>query len=484
MRHYLLLVSFFLIKMTGSGQNYYAVQGSSYAGSLGVANNPASIVNTPFPWDITVVGFQVKGITNAFTVHNYSLLSPPSKAAYEFNRGTYGRYAHANANVNLLNARIAINRQSAFAIGMNIRSYTRAKTGPYNFIDTLSGLDDFFKLNNNSALLHGDVLSSSWLELFGTYSRTIFDNYRGRLNAGVTLKLSRGLSGAHGGLGNIRIDPKFDGESVSVLVSGDANYGYSSNFDVWKSSKSTMQNIKDFITTAQGGISVDVGVEYLIKPSGFVFFGEDEDYFGYDWKIGLSLLDLGFNQYKYSHNSRVVSGIRDNMTGELVNQKLGNPGSIAAFNDSLAGVVRNMRRLSGKFNVINPARMVLNVDRFLFDAFYVNGDLSINLSPLAGDQRFYAKETNFLTVTPRWETRLLGFYLPMQYNTEKKFWVGAAAKAGPLLFGLHNLAYLFAKNKITNGGGYLAIVIKPGRKKETERNKKDRSLRRYDCPVW
>ena len=35
-------------------QDYQGLQGSPYAGSLGVANNPASILSTPYSWDVTL----------------------------------------------------------------------------------------------------------------------------------------------------------------------------------------------------------------------------------------------------------------------------------------------------------------------------------------------------------------------------------------------------------------------------------------------
>ncbi len=44
------------------------------------------------------------------------------------------------------------------------------------------------------------MTTSSWLELFGSYAQTIVDNERSRLNAGITVKVSRGLSGAMRGL--------------------------------------------------------------------------------------------------------------------------------------------------------------------------------------------------------------------------------------------------------------------------------------------
>ena len=45
---YLVLLMLIFIPFFGSSQNYQAVHGSSYAGSLGVTNNPASIVHVPY----------------------------------------------------------------------------------------------------------------------------------------------------------------------------------------------------------------------------------------------------------------------------------------------------------------------------------------------------------------------------------------------------------------------------------------------------
>lgn len=466
----------------GKAQNYHAIQGSSYAGSLGTGFNPASIVNTPYAWDVTPFAFQVKGTTNVVTIRNYSLLSNPANSEYLFRNGDYARKANLNYNVNLLNARFALNRETAIAFGMNIRGYVRGKTSRYNFIDSLTAMEDFFRMNANNNGMNANVISNHWIELYGTYAQTITDNYRNRLNAGATLKVSRGLAAGHTGLNNISIQPVLNGENVSILTSGSAHYGYSSNIDGWDDEKNASQNIRDFITRTEGGASVDIGVEYLIKPKGFIFFGEDERYYDYDWKIGVSLMDLGFTRYKYSRHSRQVSGLQENVTGELLDQKFSNIEGIENFIDSLATVVRTMRRISGTFTVYNPTRLAINVDRFVYDAFYVNADVSISLVELAGDDRFYAKDINLVTITPRWETRRWGLYMPIQYNTEKKLWVGGAFKAGPLLFGIHNLANLFAKDKMQNGGGYLSLNIRPGRKNEGAREKRNRKNRIYDCP--
>ncbi len=100
-----------LVHLHGYPQNYYAIQGSNYAGSLGIGNNPSSIVNTPYKWDITIFGAQVKNATNGVTIHNYSLLGNPANSQYSIREGDYRRFAYADYNINLLNTRFALNRR-------------------------------------------------------------------------------------------------------------------------------------------------------------------------------------------------------------------------------------------------------------------------------------------------------------------------------------------------------------------------------------
>src|SRR5688500_8171095 len=115
------VVLLFVIHAPAFSQNYYCIQGSSYAGSLVIGNNPASMVNTPFTWDIDIISFQTKYATNAVEIRNYSLLSSPLQSQYLVKGGDYRRFGYADFNVNLLNARLALNRKTAIGFGMNIR---------------------------------------------------------------------------------------------------------------------------------------------------------------------------------------------------------------------------------------------------------------------------------------------------------------------------------------------------------------------------
>lgn len=463
----------------GWAQGYHAIEGSPFAGAMGVANNPASILSTPYPWDITLFSTQVKNSTNAVTFSNYSYLSfHPDTIRYNWKQGNLKRFATVNYNVHLLNVRLSLGPKQGISFGANLRGYATVRTGTANYSDSLQTLNQFFNVNGNNTY-NANMVTSSWLELYGTYSWTILDDAYGRLNAGVTLKLMRGISGAYLQLANAGVTPSIQGtQPVFNLSSGSAKYGYSANYDWWHNNQSTATNLKNFLSHTRTGAAIDLGVEYLVKSQAVHVYGDDDDYFDYEWKIGVSLLDIGANRYAYGSQSRAASNPKPNVTDDILNDKFNNIGHLAQFNDSLATIVNNISTLHGLFTIYNPARLVINVDRPLQDHFSLNADLTLNLGGSNSGTRLFTKELTLLAVTPRWETKKLGGYLPLTLTTDGRVWVGGAVKAGPVLLGVHNWANVFSKSKVQNGGFYLALVLRPGK------GFKQKEDKQYSCPKY
>jgi hypothetical protein len=341
-------------------------------------------------------------------------------------------------------------------------------------------MNQFFDINGNTTY-NANGVSSSWLEAFLTYSRTLWDDETSRLNAGITLKAMRGISGAFAQLNDGSVTRTVSGtQTIYLMNAGNARYGYSSNYDWWRNGRSTMDNLKSFLSKTRNGAALDLGAEYLVKTQQVTNYDDGDPYYDYEWKIGVSLLDIGRNTYAFGTQSRTASSPKSNVSDSALDIKFGDPGSLAQFNDSLTTIVNNISTPRGTFDVWNPTRLVINVDRPLPNHFAINANLSLNLagSNSGKGKSFFVKEMNLLNLTPRWETRLLGLYLPIQVTTDGKFWVGGAGKAGPLLFGVHNWTNVFIKNKIQNGGFYLALIIRPGQgfgRKEDKRN---------DCPKY
>lgn len=453
-------------------QNYNALHGSDYSGGLGVYNNPSSILNSPYDWDVTVVGFQFQTNSNVIKGPNFPFSLLPNATYYVAN-GNFKRYADVTADLHLLNGRIKLNDNSAIAFGLNVRQNTQGKTTSINYTDSVKGPRSFLSLNEQNEKIELDVAHSAWLELYGSYAKTLWDHETSRLNGGVSFKILRGMSGAFATARNVGVvSEQNNDQTIYKIVNGDIRYGYSANYGDGESFQAS-----DLFRNGKIGFAFDLGAEYIIKSQA-VSSAFDDESTEYDWKIGVSLLDLGWTTYQYSAESRHASSLKDDVSSLVLQDKFSSVTGIPSFNDSAATIVNDFTPLTGNFKVINPARAVINVDRYLSGNFYLNSEMSVNLAP-GGKNNYVLRESKFLTVTPRWETRKLGFFAPVQVNRHGNFWIGGALKAGPLLVGTHNLLNIFSKNKFLGSGAYMAVTIRPFESRS--RSIRDRQ---YECPAY
>jgi hypothetical protein len=469
----LLIWTFVLFARSLHAQNYNAIHGSDYSGGLGVYNNPSSIINSPYRWDLTLIGLQFQTISNVIKGPNFPFSFLPSATFYMAN-GNFKRYADVTADLHLLNGRISVSDNAAIAFGINIRENTQGRTSSINYTDSVKGPRSFLFLNEQNGTIELDVTHSAWMEFYGSYARTVWDHEANKLNVGGTLKILRGMSGAFATAKNVGVTSQQEGDqTIYKIVNGDVRYGYSANHGDGESFSAS-----DFFAQSKSGIGLDLGGEYIIKSQSIAGAFDEENLTEYDWKIGFSLLDLGWNNYVFSDESRAASSIKDDVSSFVLQEKFSNTSGIGSFNDSVATIVNNFTPLTGKFKVVNPARAVINVDHYLMGNFFVNGEMSVNLTA-GGKNKYAVRESKFITVTPRWETKKLGFFMPVQVNRHGNFWIGGALKAGPLLVGTHNLLNIFSKNKFLGSGAYIALTVKP-----FEASHRDIRSRQYECPTY
>jgi hypothetical protein len=471
MKYYLLLAA--LLATTNLvAQHYSAMHGSNYAGSLGVYNNPSSIVNAPFKWDVTLFGFQYQTITNAVRGPNFPFnLSPSSE--YDAANGNYKRFADVNLNLRLLNTRISLNEGSAAAFGINLRSNTLLNTSQLNYNDSVFGPRTFLFYNEANGQLDIKGVSSAWMEFYLAYARTLWNTETEKFNAGATIKILRGMASGFAEVENVAVRTGTINDQTETIVSqGVGKYGYSSNIGDAESFTAG-----DLFSGIKTGFAFDLGIEYLVKTQAVSSVFDEEADHDYEWKIGISLLDLGWNNFVYSDQSRSASAFVDDIDGQALTDKFNDVENVRGFNDSVATIVSNIEPLSGAYKIFTPARAVVNVDKYLYGNFFVNAELSLNLTGGKG-KNMSVREPRFLAITPRWEKRKIGLYMPVQVTRHGNFWVGGALRAGPLLLGTHNLLNAFSKNKYVAGGAYLALTIRP------MNIVRELRMRQYDCPEY
>jgi hypothetical protein len=444
-----------------AAQNYQAIHGSSFAGSLAPGNNPASIVHVPYAWDITPFAIQAKQSTNAFKVEHYSLLSSPNNITVSAQNGTKNRFLAANQNIRLLNTRLSLNAKAAIAFGANVRNYVYAAASKTNWQDTLYTLYDFLTLNTSHLPLSVSVTGTAWAEFYAGYAQTIAEDEASILNAGVTLKLNRSVAGAYAVTSGLNYVSSFAGNKpVYDLTGGRLQYGYSDNFDKIDSNHSAAANRKRFLQKTALSMGADIGLEYILLTDEDRPEGGD---YAYETKIGISVMDIGYNKYRHGSNSRLAIAEQKGINDTLIENKFSAIENSTDFNDSLASITGSFAKINGDFYIYQPTRLVINVDKHLLHNFFINAELTLPLGNILSENSLFIKDINLLAITPRWELKYLGAYLPLLYNNRNQLWIGGAFKAGPILLGTHNLANLFAKDKIQSGGIYLAVTVRPGR---------------------
>lgn len=444
-------------------QGYTALNGSAYAGSAGIFNNPAASINAAYRWDFTPFSIQAKISSNSLYLKNFSL-SKPGNGEISFQEKFHSRFIHSNADLSLFNGLYKLNNKQAITIGLRARTYTHTKTMPFQYSDTITGMHGFFLANAGTPFLDAFATESSWLEGDLNYSQVLMENSRSKLSGGITLQIMKGMAGAYVKLNKLSyLMTKSGPDTIFNFTGGSAVLGYSQNLDA--------TSFKEFLKNSVGAFGLSMGIEYLTYNTELTD-GYNHN-LNYDWKIGVSLMDLGANTFKPGAGAGEFYNPQVSLSDQNVNDKLSDPADIVAFKDSLKTIFQASKDITSNYSISNPTRLIINIDKNFGNNLYVNGELSMNFYSSSSYTKLRTRELNLLTITPRWETIGLGAYLPVQYNTQGQLWIGMAVKAGPLLVGVHDLGLLFKKDPLVNGGVYLMLSVHPFSKK--------RGLGKMDC---
>ena len=482
---YLLLIPALLLYTSLAAQNYQAINGSSYAGSLASANNPASIVHVPYSWDITPISVQLKHTTNAIKINNFSLLSSPNNLEIVSQNGVKKRFVLANQDIHGMNSRINLNANAAIAFGANFRNYLSATTGSSNWQDSIGSLADFLKINVDHSPLSMEISAAAWAEVYASYAQTIASDPHRLVNGGITLKLNRAMAGGYAKMQDLGYSPIVGASAPAyLLTNGSLEYGYSANMDTLNSNNGAASGRSSIWKNTYSGWSADIGVEYIWLSD------EDKEEWGpfaYRSKLGISLMDVGFNKYRQGAKGRMAVAGKPGVSDSFIESTFSSVGSFGDFNDSLTKVSDAVSGQSGNFVIYQPTRLRINFDQHIAHNFFLNTELTIPIVPLLVKKSAVLQDMNLLAITPRWELRSVGAYLPILFNSRKQLWVGAAFKIGPVLLGLHNLGNLFSKNTMQSGGGYIALTLRPwGKKSQPARLPNDKpstkDIRNLECP--
>jgi outer membrane protein OmpA-like peptidoglycan-associated protein len=257
-------------------------------------------------------------------------------------------------------------------------------------------------------------------------------------------------------------------------------YGLSDIFAYSNDSNKTIE----YKSITKPSFAFDVGIVYEWRPNhGDYLYDLDGEYglvrkdkSKYKARVGVSLLDMGRIKFKKSATSGdFKADIRDWDVNRLQDQA---GKGIDSFNAVLDSVFK-LQRTGEYFTMALPTTLSIQADYNLGHSFYVNFTSYISPRFIKDENKVHS--LNYYSLTPRWDTKWFGVFLPVALNSYGKVTVGTGVHLGPVVFGSSNFLKLFAGN-VSGGDFHFALKIPIGYGKPHDRDNDKVSNKRDRCP--
>jgi hypothetical protein len=327
---------------------------------------------------------------------------------------------HVNAIANVDGVSEGLARMAYYGFGSRANAVV-----PFNYVS----------LSNENL----SIRMLAWTDVGVTYSRVVYDEGPHMFKAGATLKLLFGMAGGY--IQSDNINYRLRNYDTLDIYHSDISYGHSGNL-----SSPSMQSLINPQTPVSVG--ADLGLIYEWRPDKEAYGAVNgcNDWYRHDvnkYKIaaGIAIVDIGRVRFSQPNN---VHSYYANITGWDLKQE--SIHDLASFDNALSS------RTDGSFKADNassfkmwlPARVNLFVDYEIWKGIGVN--LNSTLSPTlarGGNQIHYPTS---ITITPRYDHKWIGAYLPFSYTEYGNFRVGAGLRLGPLFITSSDIISAFAQN--------------------------------------
>ncbi len=399
---------------TVKAQSYLGYFSDNYSGTQGLLYNPANVADSPYKIDINLFSGSVFGSNDYYGFKFTDVL----KKDYDFESSAKKFPSNSNngyINVDTQGLSIMFNIAPKHSLGIFTRGRAIVNATDINGT-TFSRIDSGFLGNNDFTINEGDynITGNSWAEVGLTYGTILLDKGKHFLKGGLTAKYLKGIANTYssGKNVNIQYDETLNQLFSSVTASGEIIYGGTSDFE---------KTAKDFdFNSKSNGFAADLGLVYEWRPEKVIVNSLSK----YKLKLGLSVTDLGSLKFKndtlkkYSFNNRTVSAIAIDNANDYRD--------VLELFDPNPEIVKSVK-------AVLPSALHANVDWNIYRQFFLNlnGDFGLT----SKDEVNKNFNPTMVILTPRYESKWIGIYLPVNYSEYRDFQAGFGFRAGPLFLG-------------------------------------------------
>ncbi len=282
----------------------WGISNSNYSGNMGIFLNPSTIVAAPYKYEFNLIAADI------FAQNTYIYLPVSQNVLL---RGIKGQIGDEKNIFDIYNSDpqwgfghtlmigpsfIMVNKKDAWGVHTAYRNEISA-------VDVPPSLAKFIYEKYRFEPLIGQSFSAapftttwlSWAELGGTYGRTLVESSDNYLKVGGNLNVLAGFDGLYMDIRTL--DYTIEDSATAIIHAMDGTIGHALSTTA-KNSAATLMAIRGF------GLSTTFGVTYIRnrKRGGYECKGNADNSKKYDFRLGASLMDLGY--ISFNDNAQIL----------------------------------------------------------------------------------------------------------------------------------------------------------------------------------
>lgn len=463
MKRYLFVTLLLLLSIGLRAQEKLGIANSNYAGVTGLDLNPSSMVDSRLKWDVNIIGADIFLQNNYVYVPN--IFNPVSSRtdtvtkSYSYLKDYYTPNPTKNVYMSIAMRLPSVMfriRRHTFAILTGYRTGLSINDLDYR-LARFAFAEQHLKYGPQQNMLINSggfkIAGMTWGEIGLSYGYKIRNTERYSLSAAVTVKRTFANMGVflNNSLFSYKVVPSGEDQNLNFynldMTYGHAGLGGSSFF-------------------SGGGFGFDAGFTYIRKkkPEGFVRYFSKGKIQPYDYKIGLSIIDLGSISFNDDARINHVTSPQDTLKiWNGVNQV--SLKDLTAFDQNFSNILYNdpnRSYLSNSFIIGLPTAVSLQADFNLNDKFYLNGTW-VQSTPIVTPAIIRPSQVG---IALRYETKYFEVGLPYSLYNYTDHRIGLAFRLGPLIVGSDKLGAFMGLNDFTGADIYFAIKVMALRENE------------------
>ncbi len=436
------------------GQSFLGGHFSTKDAILSNSLNPAAGIAGDMKWQVNLIGFSTEAGNNYFSINGKVRdLARNFDKNINVGQNLDGKRKQLHVNLGILGPSgfIRIKKNNAISFGVKAKAVATFNDINQDFVYSMyNHFEDILQWLPNFTDERATAAVNVYHEFYAGYARSFKLGERHALHIGATAKMTTNVFNAQFVADNLNFNKVFTSATDSFINVGNTT------FDLKVSN-----TIDDGFHYKFGvsGFGFDVGAiyEYKLKNSNDHFI-----------MVGASVNDLGFNTYTLGKNSRSFIGNGRNIPAENLVDTDGETINLDAVLDSL-GTRTNP---TGKTKIKLPTTLNVFADVRVVKMFYINANFQFNPYTFKKGTPVANLPVD-ITITPRFESRIVSVYVPINYNQYSGFNMGAGLRVGQFTLGSSSIITSFAKKKFTGVDFYMNVGF--GKSEKGKKAKKDKT---------